>query len=642
MRVPTTVELPAKVPVVEIDEEPWRRHPGPILLLAGPGTGKTHQLGFRIKDLVEKRCVDPRSITIITFTREAAENMRRRIADEEKPEVYIAPELRPERITTMHSFGLGIVRAHTAVLGLPDDFTVMTHSRLRRILFRDAALLTGNSEADGQVADQLRQKGIPPETGSAAAEITKRYELILRANRSIDYDDQIQLASKLLRMNDAFRTKYSSYASHLLVDEYQDINAGQRELISLLSGDHPEGLFVVGDDDQSVYGFRGGTPKYIREFLKEYGSGARVLNLVKSRRCPGNILKAALRIVEHFDKTRVIKPAPTFYEGKEDSGLVQVHDVATEFAEAEVVAGIARQALPKREVLILVPAKQYAEPIKRELRRKRVAYTHRPSLDDSGFVLLQTIHEWCENTSDNFALRLCIEDLIEVGAGKVPSRRSRGPELIERRKAALAEIAGLWEDVASDEATLWLALGRRATAGSLFGDIRDRLAALLEASVKKPDEFLGLVAKNLRPWTTVAELMKEIRGWLEELRTHGQSGEGAARIMTLQAAKGLEAEVVCVIGLNDEVVCRKGATQEDVEEAARLSYVSMTRAREELHLFHARKREASTTFLAKSFNLTPSRFLAAVDPDKTLSKYHQAPSKIKGKSKDRRVAPEER
>lgn len=631
MSSPLTKEPPSKVPIVEIDEEPWRRHPGPILLLAGPGTGKTHQLGLRIKDLVENHKVDSRSITVITFTKEAAENMRRRIADEEKRDVYIAPELRPERIMTMHSLGLEIVRAHSAALGLPDDFTVMTHSRLRRILFRDAALLAGHSEADGQKADQLRQKGVVPEAGSVASDITKKYELILRANRAIDYDDEIQLACKMLRQSEEARAKYTAYASHLLVDEYQDINAGQRELIGLLSRDHPAGLFVVGDDDQSVYSFRGGTPKYIREFLKEYGADARVLSLVRSRRCPGVILKAALRVVEHFDKTRVEKPNPTFNEGKEDTGIVEVHNVATEFAEAEVVGRIARRALPKREVLILVPAKQYAEPIKRALRRQRVAYTHHPSLDDSGFVLLQTIHDWCEDTADNFALRLCIEGLIEAGAGDIPSRRTKDATALARREAALKEVASLWEDIADSETTLWAALERRATPGSRFLLLRDSLAAMRDVDKKRTDEFLGRIAKDLRPWASVSELMKEIRGWLEELRTHGQSVEGAAKIMTLQAAKGLEAEVVCVVGLNDEIVCRKGATQEEIEEAARLAYVSMTRAKEELHLFHARKREASTTFLSQSFNLTPSRFFTAADPGGKLSKYHQAPSKIKGK-----------
>src|SRR2546422_6751002 len=119
----------------KIDDEAWRREPGPILLIAGPGTGKTHQLALRIKDLVENKNVPPASITIITFTKDAADNMRHRIADEEKCDVYISPERRPGRIATMHSLGLEIIRANREKLGLPEDFQVITDSRLRKVLF---------------------------------------------------------------------------------------------------------------------------------------------------------------------------------------------------------------------------------------------------------------------------------------------------------------------------------------------------------------------------------------------------------------------------------------------------------------------------------------------------------------------------
>ena len=182
----------------EVDHEAWKSATGPVLLLAGPGTGKTHQLALRTKDLVVNKGVAPEVITVITFSKEAAENMRRRLVDEEKMDVYLSPKQRPERICTMHSLGLEIIRAHKEKLGLSEDFRVMTNSRLRRILFRDAALMCGLEEAAAEEADRLRQKSTPPKSGTRLAKIIDQYEAILRANKAIDYDDQILLATKLL------------------------------------------------------------------------------------------------------------------------------------------------------------------------------------------------------------------------------------------------------------------------------------------------------------------------------------------------------------------------------------------------------------------------------------------------------------
>jgi DNA helicase-2/ATP-dependent DNA helicase PcrA len=204
----------------EIDDEAWRREPGPILLIAGPGTGKTHQLALRVKDLVEKKNVPPGSITVITFTKDAAENMRRRIADEGKPDVYITPERRPGRIATMHSLGLEIIRANREKLGLPEDFQLITGRRLRKVLFHDAALLAGFEEKEAEYAERTRQKSITPKAGDPAAKILECYQAILRANNAIDYDDQISLACCLLTENADVLAQYSATCVHLLIDEY--------------------------------------------------------------------------------------------------------------------------------------------------------------------------------------------------------------------------------------------------------------------------------------------------------------------------------------------------------------------------------------------------------------------------------------
>jgi ATP-dependent DNA helicase UvrD/PcrA len=611
----------------EIDDSPYRRAPGPILLMAGPGTGKTHQLALRVKNLVENEAIAPDSITVITFTKEASENMRRRIDDPEKSDVYISPENRPGRITTMHSFGLEIIRTNAERLRLPEDFRVMTDSRVRRILFRDAAFLVGLGSSDAERAEHLRQGGIAPKPGDEAAEIVDRYEAILRANNAIDYDDQITLACVLLRENPDLLEKYSANCVHLLVDEYQDINPGQHELIKLLSKEHPVGLFVVGDDDQSIYSFRGGSPQYIRQFDREYGERGKILCLTQSRRCPGKVLRASLDVVRAFDPTRRAKPDPVFTAANQDAGRVKIHNTASDDQEAKVIARIVQPLWAKKRILVLIPAKQYAEKLKRQLRMRRIPYRHLPNLDESGFVLVQRVNNWRENPDDGLSLRLCIELLCNGGTVGVPPKLSRDTAKKATRQKQLKEIACLWHEVIGERISLWGALERKSTnPGTLLAQIRERLATLLQVGPKEVGEFLSIVASDLKPWRDLKSLMREIDAWLEELRAVGHQGEGGVKITTLQSAKGLEADIVCVLGLDDGILPRADAAPPIIEESARLAYVSMTRAREELHLFHARKRDGSITYLPQSFQLRRSRFLDALSKRNVEVQYY-APSK---------------
>lgn len=161
--------------------------------------------------------------------------------------------------------------------------------------------------------------------------------------------------------------------------------------------------------------------------------------------------------------------------------------------------------------------------------------------------------------------------------------------------------------------SLWTALETAAQSDPPFlGVLHNKLSQLRSVPADDVSGFLKIAAENLCPSPSHDRLMSEVDSWVEELRTHARQSERGARIMTLQAAKGLEADVVCVVGLNEGVLPRDGADGEEIAEAARLTYVSMTRAITELHLFHARKRDASTTFLTRSFDLKPSRFIEAI------------------------------
>src|SRR5450830_466462 len=339
-----------------VDPEPWRVTDGPLLLLAGPGTGKTHQLALRIKDLVTTRTVSPESVTVITFTKAAASNMRDRISDEGKADVYLPPNLRPRKIMTMHSLGLEIVRKNAGALALPPDFTILSDPRVRKILFQDAAVLANEEPAAAEEAAQTRQEGRVFVPGSPAAKVLGRYEEILRACKAVDYDDLIFLACTVLEQDPAVLRDYANESTHLLVDEYQDINQSQRAFIELLVRQNRAGLFAVGDDDQSIYSFRGGTPEYIRSFRTEFGDGARILSLDESRRCPSTVMNSALAVVQQFNSARLAKPTPTFKGARSAGNKIQIHSVATDDHEAMIIATIAADPITTQKRLLKTSA----------------------------------------------------------------------------------------------------------------------------------------------------------------------------------------------------------------------------------------------------------------------------------------------
>jgi DNA helicase-2/ATP-dependent DNA helicase PcrA len=576
--------------------------------------------------LVGEKDIDPSLITVITFTKEAAENMRRRIADQEK-ETFVIPEKRP-RITTMHSLGLGIIQAHREILGLPEGFQVMSNIELRKLIFRDAAILSGFGESDAKDAERARSQSLSLDPDTPVAKIIGKYESILRANKAIDYDDQISLACRILSKDEQVRSQYCTAASHLLIDEYQDINAAQRRLIELLSQQHPEGLFVVGDDDQSIYSFRGGTPRYIRDFHREYSIKTPPLCMVQSRRCPDIVIRAALDVVRKFDPLRVKKPDPTFSQEKQNGSKVKIHNVASDAHEAKIVASIVKNALPNKTALVLIPTRQYAENIKRGLRRRRISYDHPLSVGNSGFALLQTLYRWLQDPEDNFSLRLCIESLCNSGIiyAKVKKKRTQKSKI--SRQEQFAGIGSLWQEVVPDERSLWRVLEARAKVqGGMFSALHEQLKALSKIDHKDVPEFIARAVELFRPWRNLDELMKEIGMWIEEVSVHSQNTEDRVRIMTLQGAKGLQADVVCVVGLNNGVIPRLDASEEEIQEWARLVYVSMTRAVKELHLFYARKRDTSVTFIKLPHPHKQSRFLDSINQECREDCYHQAPNK---------------
>ncbi len=568
------------------------REQGPFLLLAGPGTGKTYQLALRMKYLVMELGVPPEQVTMLTFTGAAAREMRERISNPDDNNLYIAPEYQPKSICTMHSRGYSIVNTKAATLGLSAP-SVLSRSDVP-LLLGDAAQLVGQPRNEGESVEACRRIGRCEPASTPKCRTCSKYREIARACNAIDYDEQILLACELLESDAELLAECRAGCTHLLVDEYQDINAAQFRLIQLLSAESLEGLFAVGDDDQSIYSWRGGSPEFVRGFLEDFGPDSRAGSLRCSRRCHRSILEGATALVKQHDPERTDKGDMRYLT--EDGPPIRVHNVPSDIREAEIALAIIQEALPAKDVLVLVPTRAHAGPLLEKLRQARIRCEAPRLAPGDGLPQLATLASWLGNREDNVALRQCVQAMLDGGALGVPGERARKPEKMAEREQALRDIANLWQVVLDEKVSLWESMEAGAESSKVIADAYAQLQELRDHDAKDVPGFLGLSVQLMRPWASTDRFMAETADWIGLATEDARPSDGSVRVMTLQGAKGLQADVVCVLGLEEGTVPKKDASPGQLAEQARLLFVSMTRAKEELHLFHARKRSGGVSF----------------------------------------------
>lgn len=582
---------------MEIHEEE-----GPILLLAGPGTGKTYRIAQRIKFLSEKEHVDRDNVTVITFTAAAARNMHERISDASKPDIFTPHDKQPRLICTMHSLGFKIISENAAYFGYSDTIKVLNSDTTRNSLIEDAAQTCGFERADAKETIFCRQNGNCKQSSENKCKICRRYRRILRACSYIDYDDQILLANQILWNQPEIRDIYRQKCLHLLVDEYQDINAGQFELIYLLVRDQEKGLFAVGDDDQSIYSWRGGSPKYIREFQENFGENAKIVPLVKSYRCPEFILESAFSVVRAHDQERLEKGDFEYVNGSE--GKINIHNVASDQKEAAFVRSIISRSLPSKKVLVLIPGRRFGTFLIEELKRSKINFSAPQNLPGEGLPFINTLSSWLLDSKDSIALRQIISTLIDNKDSGVPSAKSRKPELLVERNNALKLISNLWLNITDETVSnLWDSLCLEMDKSDLLHWLHMNLSSTIDLynDQDNPDNFLSHISKSYKIWRNNKEFLDEIAAWVNESSFRSnQSSDPGVEVMTLQGAKGLEADVVCLLGMENGALPRDVDDKDRIPEESRLMLVSITRAKEELHIFHARKRSGSVMY-SKTF-----------------------------------------
>jgi DNA helicase-2/ATP-dependent DNA helicase PcrA len=598
-------------------------HPGgPLLILAGAGSGKTRVLTGRIAHLVRERGVPEGAILAFTFTNKAAREMRARV------ESLLGGEDLRVWLGTFHGTCVRILRRHAESLGYPRGFVIYDtddQRTLLRELLRDAGgedrALT--PAAAGARISRLKNEGITPEQFDETARgpidrrlapIYARYAKGLRDRAAMDFDDLLLYTVRLFDLDEAAHRQYAERFRHVLVDEYQDTNGIQFELIERLCRVH-RNLSVVGDDDQSIYGWRGADVENILSFEKRYPE-ATVLRLTQNYRSTQTILRAANGVVRNNAGR---KEKELWTENVVGEPLT-LHVLPDEEAEGEKVVSILlearfKQGRPNRDFVVLYRTNAQSRAVENALRRSAIPYQltggvsfyERREVKDV-LAYLRALAQPRDSVSWFRILNVPprgigkttldrLRDFMEIRGLSVPDA-IRHPELASAVGASakkLADAGALFESLRA-----LLTLPPPVCVAELLAKVRFR-EYLLEENPSEAAERIENVEELIAGAEAYARRAEEptLDGFLAEVSLLTDvdlwnDADDTVNLMTIHAAKGLEFPVVLVVGLEEGLLPHASCLDDpkQLEEERRLFYVALTRAQSEVRLFHATYRRA--------------------------------------------------
>jgi DNA helicase II / ATP-dependent DNA helicase PcrA len=590
---------------------------GPLLVLAGAGSGKTRVIAHRIAHLIGVRGVDPRNVLAVTFTNKAAGEMARRV------EALLAPVgIRPPLIATFHSACVRILRRHGEHIGLPRHFTIydeddrlalvkecMKEGELAERGFTPSAAGHRISYLKNQmitVQDALREARGPWE--QKAALVYSRYEKRLKETGAADFDDLLLLVVRLLADVPEVLAYYRGLWRHVLVDEYQDTNRAQYRIIRQLTSEH-RNVCVVGDPDQSIYKWRGADINNILDFEKDF-PGTRVVRLEENYRSTQRILAVAATVIDN----NLQRKDKTLWTKNPEGEPIAVYRGWDEHEEANFVAqGILKtraDGVPWDGVAVFYRTNAQSRVLEDALRRARIPYV---IVGGVRFYERQEI-------KDTLAwLRLCInpnDDVAFRRAVKAPPRGVGATTLARLDEVALDQTMPLLALAATPPVDV---RGKARSALEDFAATVGRLAA--QRSDLSPPAFIDLVLQasgyrkaleqdrspeaegrleNLEELVAAAEDFTHVAGettleaFLDSVALMSdvdelKEAESRVTLMTLHSAKGLEFPVVFLTGLEEGVFphTRSLNDPEQIEEERRLCYVGITRAEQRLYVSYA-------------------------------------------------------
>jgi DNA helicase II / ATP-dependent DNA helicase PcrA len=612
---------------------------GPLLILAGAGSGKTRVLTHRIAHLVGSGQARPGEILAITFTNKAAQEMRERV------EQLVGNRARAMWVMTFHSACARILRAEAEKLGYTRGFTIYDEQDSLRLVkacideldidpkrFAPRGIRRQISDAKNALLDaEAYRLKVSTFFEQTAADVYDLYEKRLHAANAMDFDDLLFRAVNLFELYEDVRDRYRRSFRHVLVDEYQDTNRAQYRWLQLLTEEH-RNLCVVGDDDQSIYRFRGADIENILGFERDFPD-AQVVKLEQNYRSTQTILNASNGVIAH-NRQRKDK---FLWSELGDGEPVHVRELEDEHAEARfVVSEIERlvdEGASRDEIAVFYRTNAQSRVLEDMLVRYGVGYQ----------VIGGTrFYERAEIKDALAYLTLLVNPADTVAFGRAVNSPRRGIGATSQgRLVGYANTIGepIWDVAAEPESVPGLAPAARKAIGR-FMSVMERLLERVESGAGVGDVLAETLEETGYTEALQAERTIEAQGRLENLeelvgvareydvtaedgsveeflqqlalfseQDNLRDDEGIVTLMTLHNAKGLEFGIVFIMGLEDGVFPHMRAIEAgDLEEERRLAYVGITRAKRELYLTYARTR---MLFGGRDWNMR-SRFIDEV------------------------------
>ncbi|QDT53177.1 ATP-dependent DNA helicase PcrA [Caulifigura coniformis] len=630
---------------------------GPMLVLAGAGTGKTRVITIRMAQLIASG-VAPDRILSVTFTNKAAKEMGERTR-----QILGGGKLKARPwISTFHALCVQILRSDIERLGYPRKFTILdrgdqesiARGTLRDIRVTEKSLKPGDMLS---IISGWKSAGLPPGEAAAAAADDKqylaamayrKYQQKLKATGSVDFDDLLLLTAELFEEHPDILDKHQQRFSHVQIDEYQDTNGIQFRLIEALVAKH-KNLCVVGDDDQSIYGWRGADVAHILNFGR-YFPGAKIVRLEDNYRCTDHILECANRLVRH-NRGRHGKVLRASKKSAHEVRFVKYDDENLEAEKTvfEIRFYIQKKGIPARDFAILFRTNEQPRIFESELRRQGIPYTligSQSFFDRKEIKDLMCYLKAIDRPTDEASL-LRIINVPPRGIGDSTSskilekatRDGRDFWVVARETAAQGEVSKKAAAALDEFHRLLQTYTRRFEENARQMDVivRELIEAIhydreIEKQYPDPqaqlmrqgfvDEFVDAVAGYLEKSSdpTLTDFLDgcALNGRDDEPDKEKQAAEDAVKLMTLHSAKGLEFPRVYMVGMEENILPHKRSVDADtaqaIEEERRLCYVGITRAQE----FLTMSRAESRIKWGSRRPTVPSRFLREMRSDEAL------------------------
>ena len=584
-------------------EEAITHKGGPLMVLAGPGSGKTLVITYRVKWLIENAGVHPSNILVITFTRAAAEEMKKRFF------MFDGMENAPVTFGTFHSIFFMILRyayRYTAANIIREDvkrryIKEMTEN-MELEIEDENEFLSGIINEISYVKGEMMSLSYYHSNNCSDelfAQIYEGYEKRLREENLIDFDDMLVFCYELLKEREDIRTLWQNKFQHILIDEFQDINKVQYEIIRMLAGkgDH---LFIVGDDDQSIYRFRGARPEIMLGFEEDYPEAKKVI-LNTNYRCSEEIVEGAEHLISHNTK-RFPKNMQAARGSKIPITFRNLKDAGEECTD--ILKGIRfyyKKGIPLEDMAVIFRTNTQPRLLVGRLMEYNIPFQMRdviPNIFDHWIA--RNILTYIKLAMGNRDRKLFLQ--VMNRPKRYISRSMITEPQVDLKKLKQQTFGKKWlyEKIDKLEMDLYLLRKMEPYAaiqyirnGIGYEDYMNEYAQFRRMNPDDLEEVLNQIQESAKEYHSFEEWFAYIESYGEELRKQMEAGrqqKSGVTLTTMHSSKGLEYEVVFVMDINEGVTPHKKAVKEaDLEEERRLFYVAVTRAKTYLFLYSVKE-----------------------------------------------------